>query len=483
MSNDRQMISVGIDIGTTTTQLIFSKLSLLEVSRPGQIPRIDISAREIIYVSDIFFTPILDFETIDAQHLALMLENEYRKAGITPKQVETGAVIITGETARKKNAVQVLNAISSLAGDFVVTVAGPNVEGMIAGRGSGAANYSKNHYATVMNIDIGGGSANCAVFKQGNFVDSAAMSFGGRVIEIHDQEITFINKIGQILVNSCGLKMGIGDRPALEDLRKVTDLMAEMTYHLIQGTSTPLAEKLYQSRLTNAFSNAVPIMFTGGIGYYFYNPKTIRSTSDVSLHGDIGPLLADSLRQNSDIAKKIFLKPDETQRATVLGASSQTITLSGSTIWADEKILPLKNIPVVRVDLPLMENMEKKNNSELFSIALQDALKRWDIRNETDYFSLSLDFDINLDYDQLTNLALGLKLFADTLPVFLPIIMVIRKDYAQVLGQTLKPLVGNRPLLIIDQVGLSEGDYIDIGVPLMDGRVVPLVIKTLIFYH
>ncbi len=483
MHNDRQLLSVGIDIGTTTTQLIFSNLSLVENVRPGQIPRIDIADRKVIYVSDIFFTPILDSETIDSNQLAKILESEYRKAGITPQQVETGAVIITGETARKKNADQVLTAISSLAGDFVVTVAGPNVEGMIAGRGSGAANYARKHYATVMNIDIGGGSANCAVFKQGNFVDSSAMSFGGRVIEIQGSQITHINKIGQILIDYGELKLTIGDKPSIEDLRKVTDLMAELAIHLIQGTSNPLADKLYQSRLTSTYSNNVPLMITGGIGYYFYNPKIMRSVNDVSMHGDIGPSLAESLRQNPDLTKRTILSPEETQRATVLGASSQTITLSGSTIWADASILPLKNVPVVNVDLAKIHKILGIDNVESISTAIQTALKRWDIHRETDYFSLSLDFDFNLVYVKLKVLVSGLKNLSYELPAFLPLIVVIRKDYAQVLGQTLKPLVGDRSLLIIDQVGLSEGDYIDIGVPLMDGRVVPVVIKTLIFYH
>ncbi len=105
--------SVGIDIGTTTTQLIFSKLSLVEIVHAGQIPRVDISDREVIYTSDIFFTPLVDPRNNRFQKLANILESEYRKAGITPQQVETGAVIITGETARKKNADLVLNAISS----------------------------------------------------------------------------------------------------------------------------------------------------------------------------------------------------------------------------------------------------------------------------------------------------------------------------------------------------------------------------------
>jgi ethanolamine utilization protein EutA len=483
MSSDRHLISVGIDIGTTTTQIVFSQLSLVEVSRAGQIPRVDITNREIIYTSDIFFTPLVDAETIDSQRLANILESEYRKAGITPGQVETGAVIITGETARKKNADLVLNAISNLAGDFVVTVAGPNVEGMIAGRGSGAATYSKKHFTSVVNLDIGGGSANCAVFKQGNFVSSSAMSFGGRVIEINGQEITYINKIGEILIDACQLRLQIGDRPELADLRKITEQMAELAVHLVKGTASPLAERLYQSAPISMFSKNYPLMITGGVGYYYYNPLNLRTVQDVSLHGDIGPLLAESLRQNPEIAQLLVLKPEETQRATVLGASSQTLTLSGSTIWADASILPLKSVPVVRVDLPAFSQSDPAGQSDRISAAIKTSTQRWDIQNGIDHFALSLDFDQVLDYDQLRNLAGGLELFSRELPDFLPLIVIIKRDYAQVLGQTLKAMIGRRSLLVIDQVGLEEGDFIDIGLPLMDGRVVPVIVKTLVFYH
>ncbi|MFW5637601.1 MAG: ethanolamine ammonia-lyase reactivating factor EutA, partial [Thermodesulfobacteriota bacterium] len=81
-------------------------------------------------------------------------------------------------------------------------------------------------------------------------------------------------------------------------------------------------------------------------------------------------------------------------------------------------------------------------------------------------------------------LAEGLAEFAeDHLPSDRPLIIIIEHDYARVLGQTLKNLISGRPLLVIDQVGLREGDYIDIGRPVLDGRAVPLSVKTLIFYH
>jgi ethanolamine utilization protein EutA len=143
MADSRALLSVGVDVGTTTTQIIFSRLNLQDVSRVGQIPRINITDRKVIYQSPIVFTPLIDAETIDAERLNQIVRSEYVNAGVDPGQVETGAVIITGETAKKKNADEILRALSGLAGEFVVSVAGPNVESLIAGKGAGAAQYRR----------------------------------------------------------------------------------------------------------------------------------------------------------------------------------------------------------------------------------------------------------------------------------------------------------------------------------------------------
>jgi ethanolamine utilization protein EutA len=478
MNDTHKMVSVGIDIGTTTTQVIFSQLALVEIARAGQIPRVDIIARTVLHESEIVFTPLVDAETIDAARLSEILRKEYQKAGILPAQVETGAVIITGETARKKNADQILKAIADLAGDFVVTVAGPNVEGMIAGRGSGAATYSRQHFTTVTNIDIGGGSANSAAFRQGNLVGSAAMNYGGRIIEMNSGSIQAITRAGEWIINAAGLQLRIGDRPTLGELQRVTDCMADVTLNLIEGSTSALAEKLYQTLPTPFPGVGKPVMFSGGIGFYYYHPITLNSVADVTCHGDIGPLLAQSMRSHPGIQKYQVLEPAETQRATVLGASTQTLTLSGSTIWADQAILPLKNVPVIRPEL-----FGKILSAGEIAAAISTVLERWDLDLNLDSFAVSLELDHILEYEQLVQVAQGLKAFSTSLPQNRPLIVIIKRDYAQALGQTVKGLVHNRPLLVIDQVGLEEGDYIDIGAPLMDGRVVPLVVKTLIFYH
>jgi ethanolamine utilization protein EutA len=479
MTESRDLLSVGVDVGTTTTQIVFSRLNLQDVSRPGQIPRIHITDRKVVYQSPIVFTPLIDFETIDADRLKEIVRREYSTAGVDPSQVETGAVIITGETAKKKNADEILRVLSGLAGGFVVSVAGPNVESLIAGKGAGAADYSQKNYATVTNVDIGGGSANSATFRGGNLIGAAAMNYGGRILEIENftGRVRHIADPARRILDDIGLHLNIGDSPSLEDLRRFTDRMADMTVELIEGTSSSLAQKIYLTPPVGVSGRDSVLMFSGGIGHYYYNPIPIHSVSDATRHDDVGPLLAESLRRHAVLNTYTIVQPTETVRATVLGASTQTVTLSGSTIWAEREILPLKNVPVIRPALPVSLEPSAVSRS------VSEAASRWDVNLATDPFAIALELDRSLDYQLLTQLAGGLNNFADTMPGNRPLVVIIERDYAQALGQTVKGLAPSRALLVIDQVGLSEGDYIDIGTPLMDGRVVPLSVKTLIFYH
>lgn len=479
MTDNHSLLSVGIDIGTTTTQIVFSRLSLADVARPGQIPRMAITEREVLYQSPIMFTPLLDRDTVNAAELKEIVNREYAAAGVSPEQVETGAVIITGETAKKKNADEILRVLSGLAGEFVVSVAGPNVESLISGRGSGAAQYSQAHYTTVTNLDIGGGSANSVIFRSGTALASAAMNFGGRILEIDHAtgQITHLAEPALNVMVDSGLNFKTGAVPSLTELRRFTDRLADMTVELVEGTSSPLAQKLYLTPPVQISGAGSELMFSGGIGYYYYHPIEINQVSDLTLHDDIGPLLAESLRKHPVLSTYEVRPPAETLRATVLGASTQTVTLSGSTIWAERDILPLRNIPVIHPLLP------RVLDSEQIASAILEVVRHWDLDLVSDQFAVALDLRQKLDYDALLQLSSGIKEFSGGLPVEKPLVIVIERDYAQALGQTVKGMMPERSLLVIDQVGLLEGDYIDIGTPLMDGRVVPLSVKTLVFYH
>jgi ethanolamine utilization protein EutA len=478
------MLSVGIDVGTTTTQIVFSRLELADAARAGQIPRIQISDKTILYQSPIHFTPLAGHEQIDVPGLIDLVRREYREAGVEAGQVETGAVIITGETAKKRNADEILQALGGMAGEFVVTVAGPNLESMIAGRGSGAAEYSQKHFSRVTNVDIGGGSANSALFDTGKLISAAAMNYGGRILEIDHASgaVTHIAQPARAILENIGLRLQPGDTPGLADLRRFTGCMADLTLELIEGGQSPLAGQLYLTPPGPVSGKGTALMFSGGIGLYYYNPLAIYTVKDATIHNDVGPLLAESLRNHPALSGYEIARPAEMMRATVLGASSQTVSLSGSTIWAEREILPLRNLPVIR---PVFADSQTLlSQPEAVAGAIQHALRRWDINTLSDNFAVAVDFNHQFDYNSLNAFADSLVHFASQeLPASHPLIVIIERDYAQALGQTIKGKDPRRPLLVIDQVGLEEGDYIDIGAPVLDGRVVPVSVKTLIFYH
>jgi len=479
MTDPRAILSVGIDVGTTTTQVVFSRLALADVARPGQIPRLAITGREVLYQSPIAFTPLLDRDTVDAARLDALVRSEYAAAGVQPAQVETGAVIITGETAKKKNADQILAALAGLAGEFVVSVAGPHVESMISGRGAGAAHYSQVHFTTITNVDIGGGSANSVTFRSGALVATAAMNYGGRILEIDGAtgRVRAIAEPAQRILTDCGLRLEVGEAVTLDALRRFTERMADLTVELIEGTASPLAQQLYLTPPAPVSGRGTVLMFSGGIGHYYYTPAPVNTVAEVAIHGDVGPLLADAIRRHPALTSYRVVKPAETMSATVLGAGTQTVTLSGSTIWAERELLPLRNAPVVRPEMPAQ--LERR----AVATAIDAAVTRWDIDRRTDAFAIALESGRTLDYNALVELAAALCDFATTMPPDRPLVVIIERDYAQALGQTVKASAPHRPLLVIDQVGLAEGDYIDVGMPMLDGRVVPLSIKTLVFYR
>ena len=218
-------------------------------------------------------------------------------------------------------------------------------------------------------------------------------------------------------------------------------------------------------------------MFSGGVGHYYYHPVGIRTLADVTVHDDVGPLLAESLRDNAALSAYRVITPAETLRATVLGASTQTVSLSGSTIWAEREILPLRNIPVLH--LPV----EPEIQPPALAASLQTLVRQNSQDPSEDQYAIALDLNSSLDFAALQHLAAGIAMFAGSLPEQMPLLIIVERDYARVLGQTVKSLAPDRPLLVIDQIGLMEGDYIDIGTPLMDGRVVPISVKTLVFYN
>lgn len=475
------IISVGIDIGTTTTQLVVSRLTVKNISPGSTIPRMEITDKEVLHRSQIYFTPLLDHHIVDAAAISRIVMQEYQVAGLTPAKIDTGAVIVTGETAKKENAKNIVESMAGLAGDFVVATAGVNLESILAGKGSGAAACSKEKHRVTVNIDIGGGTSNHGVFKEGKAIDTACINIGGHLIEFEKggDKITFVAEPARGVLRECGFPWQPGDRVQLGDLKKVARLMAKGIMETV--TTDKMSEVTRELMMTPPLRLDYPVeklMFSGGVADFVYNDFTPVSITQVTQYGDIGPLLGWAIREELKECGIVPEKPGETIRATVIGAGTHSVNISGSTITVDEASLPMRNVTVVN---PFTDKIpeEPEQIAELVSRTVQRVLTD----GSADRVAIALEGPAEISFQSVTNLAEGLVTgMAGYLTKDKPLIVVLQKDCAKVLGQTVKIKLGTTAdVVCIDQVEVNEGDFIDIGKPIMSGRVVPVVVKTLVF--
>ena len=282
--------SVGIDIGTTTTQLIISEITLKDVAGFGRMPETKIIDKKILYRSKIYFTPLLNECDIDSAKIQSIIKREYDRAGFFPEELDTGAIIITGESMLKRNARSTVESLSSLAGDFVVATAGPDLESILAGRGSGAAELSEKTGKLVANLDIGGGTTNIVYFKDGEVYDTACLDIGGRLIKVEDGKYTYVSE--KVLMHS-----GIhpGENVDMRKLQNVAKLFADL---LVQAIGLERQTKLLDYYKTNHLIsvNEVPeiIIFSGGVA------ACMEQKYDTFAFGDIGVMLAEAIIHNSN---------------------------------------------------------------------------------------------------------------------------------------------------------------------------------------
>ncbi|WP_455129539.1 ethanolamine ammonia-lyase reactivating factor EutA, partial [Pseudoramibacter alactolyticus] len=248
MSMEEKIKSVGIDIGTSTTQMIFSELTICNTAGSYVVPRIHIVDKRVVYRSPIYFTPLIGDALIDIEAIEKILRKEYAKAGVAPADLQTGAVIITGDSARKENADIVLQALSDMAGNFVVATAGPSLESVLSAKGAGTDNLSRKKRKVMANIDIGGGTSNIAVFDRGKLIGTTCLDIGGRLVRVEGGRITAVfSKIAE-LAERRGIPLHVGEPADLQQLERLCEIMAD---HLFQAVNRQTRMPDHGSLYTN----------------------------------------------------------------------------------------------------------------------------------------------------------------------------------------------------------------------------------------
>ncbi len=434
------LLSVGLDIGTTSTQMVFSRLQIENKAGSFAVPELSIESREILCKSPVHFTPLLHGDLVDAAALRELVDREYARAGIDKAWVDTGAIIITGETSRKENARAVLDALSDYAGDFVVATAGPDLESVLAAKGAGTVDYSAKTGKCVLHMDIGGGTSNLALIEDGKIVATSCLNVGGRLLKIDPHgRITYASPV---LTGLFQKKEGdyVNHEEVLELCQRLVQAL-EAAAGLREENE--LTEKL-RTAGASAFTppQGAVISFSGGVA------DCIDAEKPWLAFGDMGPELGQAIRQ-SRLCKGEYVLGCETIRATVIGAGSHSAQLSGSTVFYQNIRFPLKNLPVVRS---------------------ADMLRTLDGPGV-----LALGKLPSPTYQALTELAEQiLQAFSGGV-----LIIAAEADMAKALGQILALRLGpTTPILSIDRVKLEEGSYLDVGEPV--GPALPVVVKTLV---
>ena len=309
------LLSVGLDVGTTSTQLVVSELQIENRASSFAVPEMEIAERKILYKSPVYFTPLLDESHVDGVAIRQLVEAEYQNAGITRDSVDTGAIIITGETSRKENARTVLEALSDHAGDFVVATAGPDLESVLAAKGAGAVAYSRNTGKTVLHMDIGGGTSNLALIRDGKIIKTGCLNVGGRLIKLDKMgKVTYVSPV---LTEICEIK--VGDTVIQPQLQAVAQTLVQALEMAAGLRETGERLSLFLTREVadqwDPPMGPVTLSFSGGVA------DCIGTHHEFLAFGDLGPELGQAIRE-SRLCREDYVLGRETIRATVIGAGA-----------------------------------------------------------------------------------------------------------------------------------------------------------------
>ncbi|MFC6716314.1 ethanolamine ammonia-lyase reactivating factor EutA [Natrialbaceae archaeon GCM10025810] len=496
------LTSVGVDVGTTTTHAVLSRLRV--ETPPGGAASPEITDREIVHRGAVRETPLLDARTVDVDRVAALVEAELEAAGVAAAEVDTGAVIVTGETARRENAEPLAHRLAADAGRFVAATAGAALEAVLAGRGSGAAAIAAETGGTVANVDVGGGTTNVAIFEGDRIRETRCLDVGGRLVRFDDGDgtgggdgtgsgdhrVTSLSPPVETLLETAAIDLdgeggdldfAVGDAPTEREVRALADGMADRIVDLLEGPPfDPATRALAIGDFPDDPLALEAVVFSGGVGRLIATPPT-----DPLAYGDLGGHLAAALARHEAVRSWPVRDPVEDIRATVVGAGADATTLTGRTVSLEPAVLPLRNVPVVAAAVADVPDAELE---AAFGDALARARTVYDSGSGTgtettaDAVALSIPALGPLSYDRLETVAdaLASALESASIPSDLVVVVVTRQNCAKALGQGLERR-SDHPVVVLDELRVDDGDYLDVGEPLAARGSVPVVVKTLVF--
>lgn len=466
-----KLTSVGVDIGSSTSHLVFSRLEMRQEGTRYVVVR-----RAILNESEILLTPYLDDLTIDVKALGEFINRQYERAKLKREDIDTGALILTGVAVRRRNARAIAELFAQEAGRFVAVSAGDSLESTMAAHGSGAVAQSGNTGGVCMNIDIGGGTSKIAVCVKGKVREVTALDVGARLLAFDgDGVVTRLEEAGRYFAQAAGLSAVVGEKIDRSKLQFMISLMADRLFEVVSLSDlTPETRQLLRISPLSYRGKIDAIVFSGGVSEFIYS----HNPGDF---GDLGALLASEVKQRVERLGIPVLEPTAGIRATVIGASQYTIQVSGSTIFIDPlEAVPVRNVPVIVPDFPL--NGDEIDQAAI-KTAVQSALARLDLVDGRQPVAVGFQWNGSATFARLDAFCSGVR---DGLEKILgkghPMMLVSDGDIGGIIGLHFKEEMQlESPVISIDGIYLNELDFIDIGALIPSSGAVPVVVKSLIF--
>lgn len=470
-----ELKTVGVDVGSSTSHLMFSRLHLQRLSQ-SLSSRFVVVEREVLHRSPILLTPYRDDGLIDVDALSDFVEEAYQEAGVSREDVDTGAVIMTGTALDRANARAVANLFAEEGGKFVCAAAGHSLEALLAAHGSGAVTLSRQREAPVLNVDIGGGTSKLSLIRGGHVLATTAITVGARLVAFDSEgHVTRIEPAAARLAKRLGVDLRLGEPLSSESRSTLAGAMADDLITAVNNPDSPTNGDAGIFLLDPLPVEPRPglVTFSGGTSEFLYG------RSGEAGYGDLAGELSEALLARYGELPGPVAESDERIRATVVGASQFSVQLSGNTIYvSDEDLLPLRNVPVALARLNGAVNLD----ADEVARAIQEGLRRLDLEEAEGPVAMALPWRGEPVYRAVRALAEGILRAHEERGENTPIIVALDGDVGVTVGHILVSELGAGDRVVsVDGLELSELDFVDIGEIIRPANVVPVVIKSLVF--
>jgi ethanolamine utilization protein EutA len=473
-----QLSTAAVHVGSATVHFLLTRLTLRRLG-VALMSRYEVVAKDDVYRSPVWFTPYAAEGMVDAAELERLLATGFVESGLGAEDLDTGIVLASGTPAHRANADAIGELVGRRMSAFVFAVAGPHLEARVAATGSGATALSNDQGSSVLNLDVGGETTNLALVTDGRITATAALNVGGRLVIFDGDIVTAVSTPARSAARAAGIEVVPG-RPLHEaDRRRLAAALADAVVDVLTRAPAEYAPLTRELLLTDPpeLASAVDaaVLLSGGVAEYvgvIAYPELLTT--------DLGPALAAELLAGLTAAGVPVRPAPERIRATVTGLSQFTTQLSGDTVFvSSEAATPQRNLSVVPVDLSAVGD---DVSSDDVLQAVRSGLTRADRHGIAGPVALAVDWNGRPYFRTLTAIAQGVALAAERDLPGGAVVVTLTQDCARSLGRALREAVAaEREVVCIDGLQLSEHDFIDVGAPIEGGRVVPVVVKTLLF--